>query len=394
MNSGKEVSNMIREFCGNNARARIAIWGAGSFGRYVYDQLKNREDIEIRFFLDRNSDIVGKKIGEAEIFAPEHLRANYENIVDYVLVSFLGGIRIYDEFMKFGNIRFGVVKDRVFQNKLEFKIELTKDNNIFWVGNSNRPLLKSMETHVVDYCNLNCKGCSHFSNLYHKGDMIPFDIYCKDLKQLSENVNIFRFNMLGGEALLNDRIIDYINFTRKSLPYSDIALITNGLLLPTQKEEFFISCLHNNILIEVSEYLPTLRMKDQIISILERYGIIYRIRENISKFMKNIDLSGKVDKYKALESCLQGGCNLLREGKLYKCPFEALGDKFFEHFQLDMRFFERGGVDIYEPGLDWKELIYNYEKNPVDACRYCGKGEWFPWESSHNPTVNDWIVRN
>lgn len=340
--------------------------------------------------MDRNLDLTGKKVEDVDIFAPEYLMSDNEKIVDYVLVSFPGGISIYNDFLKFGNISFGVVKDRVFEDKLELKNELIEDNNIFWITNSDRPLLSTIETNIVDYCNLNCKGCTHFSNLFHRGDMVPFSTYCKDLKQLCQNVNIFRFNMLGGEALLNDRIIDYINFTRENLPYSDIGFITNGLLLPRQKEEFFICCVNNNILIEVSEYLPTSRMKDQIIGILEHYGIMYKIRANIDKFMKNIDLSGKSDQYNAMINCLQGGCNFLRNGKLYKCPFEALGNRFFEHFQLDIRL--QGGVDIYDKGLNWQELIYNYENEPVDACRYCGIGEWFPWENSGNPTIDDWVL--
>lgn len=382
---------MVKELYGNKKRTKFAIWGAGRFGRFIYEQLKNREDIIISFFLDRNPDIVGKKIGEIEIFPLEYLQTDGANMADCVLVSFPRGIKIYSEFPKWRNIRFGVVKDRVFQDRLELKDDLMEDSNIFWVTDCDRPLMQTMETNIVDYCNLNCKGCTHFSNLYHKGDMVPFDTYCKDLKQLSQHVNILRFNLLGGEVLLlKETIINYINTTREILPYSDIGLITNGLLLPKQKEDFFLCCLENNIVIEVSEYMPTTCIKEQITEILDHYGIMYKIRENIGKFMKNIDLSGKMNKYEAMQECLQGGCNFLRKGKLYKCPFEALGNKFFEHFQLDIRL--QGGIDIYDKGLDWKELIYNYEKEPVDACRYCAKGEWFPWESSGSPAVNDWIV--
>lgn len=371
---------------------RIAIWGAGRFGRYVYDQLKNRKDVDIRYFVDRNTDIAGKRIGEIDIFTPEQLQLDGGSAVDYVLISFLDGINTYDQLSKFKNIKFGIVKDRVFENELEFKHVLKEDNNIYWIADSNRPLLKTIETNVVDYCNLNCKGCSHFSNLYHIGDMIPFDTYCRDLTQLSQKVNLFRLNLLGGEALLNDKIIDYFRFSRSILPYTDICLVTNGLLLPKQKEEFFMCCIENNILVEVSEYLPTSHMKNQIISTLNQYEIMYKFREDIHEFMKNIDLSGKSNKYTAMKNCLQDGCNFFRNGKLYKCPFEALGNVFFEHFQFDIRL--QGGVDIYSEEIDWKELIYNYEFEPVDACKYCGKGEWFSWEYSNSPTAEEWIVKN
>lgn len=371
---------------------KVAIWGAGRFGRYVYDQIKDRKDIDVRCFLDRNPDIVGREIDQKSVFTPEQLQQDSEILVDYVLVSFLNGICIYNQLPEFKNIRFGIVKDRVFSDKLALKNRLMDDSNIFWVEDSNRPLLRAVETNIVDYCNLNCKGCSHFSNLYHAGDMLPFDTYCKDLEQLSRKVNIQIFSILGGEALLNERITDYIDFTRKVLPYTDICIITNGLLIPAQKEEFFSCCIENNISIEITEYLPTSRMKDQIIHILDQYGIMYNFREKINAFMKNIDLSGKEDKYNAMKHCLQDNCNFLRNGKIYKCPFEALGNKFFEHFQIDIRL--AGGVDIYADDLDWKKVKDRLEKEPVDACRYCGKGEWFPWEYSNNPTADEWLVRS
>lgn len=369
---------------------KIAIWGAGRFGRYVYDQLKDRQGLDISCFLDRNLNLTGSKIDGIDIIVPEHLQADGEMDVDYVLVSFLGGIGIYDQLLEFRKTKFGIVKDRVFKNKLELKDKLMEDSNIFWIVDSGKPLYKSMETHVVDYCNLNCKGCSHFSNLCHAGDIVPFNTYCRDLEQIARKVNLFCFSILGGEALLSDKILDYIRVSRQILPYADILLITNGLLLPAQKEEFFISCAENNIAIEVSEYPPTSRMRDQIIRVLNQYGVMYHIRDGINQFMKNIDLSGKADKYNAMKSCLQDGCNFLRNGKLYKCPFEALGNKFFEHFQLNICL--QGGVDIYDEGQNWKELVYSLEKEPVDACRYCGKGEWFAWENSASPTVDEWIV--
>jgi len=53
---------------------KIAIWGgAGGFGRYVYAQLRERKDIDIRCFVDSNPNIVGKKVDGISISAPEQL---------------------------------------------------------------------------------------------------------------------------------------------------------------------------------------------------------------------------------------------------------------------------------------------------------------------------------
>ena len=85
-------------------RDGIAIWGAGGFGRYAYDQLKKRKDIDIRCFLDKDPGCQDKKIDGIEIYAPEQLRSGGEIIVDYVLISFLEGISIYNQLSEFKGV--------------------------------------------------------------------------------------------------------------------------------------------------------------------------------------------------------------------------------------------------------------------------------------------------
>lgn len=369
---------------------RIAIWGAGKFGQYVCNRLKEQKNNSVVCFIDKNPALIGERINDVEVIQPEYLQVPHKLEIDYLLVAFMDGVRVYNQLSQFGNIKVGIVKNCVMNQQLNLNGDIRKDNNIFWITTNNKPLLKYLETNIVDYCNLNCKGCSHFSNLYHVGDAIPFEIYCKDLEQISQNVNIYQYRMLGGEVLLNERLIDYIVFTRKVLPYTDIWLVTNGLLLPRQRKEFFQCCIDNNIRIEISEYKPTTYIKSQIIELLNKYEIPFSVIENLNDFGKNIDLLGNVDKYEAMKRCREHDCHFFRNGKLYKCPFEALGNKFFEYYQLDASL--QGGADIYDKGLDWGKLICQLDNHPIEACKYCGNEIHFTWEISSKPTVKDWIV--
>ena len=274
--------------------------------------------------------------------------------------------------------------------RLKIKKDLLNDNNIFWVTENDKPLLKYLETNIVDCCNLNCKGCSHFSNLYNIGDMIPYESYCKDLKQISEKVNVFQFRMLGGEVFLNRKLIDYIKFTREIMPYSEIWIVTNGLLLPRQNEEFFLCCEKYQIGIEISEYEPTAYVKEQIIESIKPYDISYHFTQKIDKFGKNIVLAGNVNNNYAMEHCREHDCHFFRQGKIYKCPFEALGNKFFEYYNLDIRL--QGGTDIYDEELEWDNLIFLLNNMPVDSCKYCGDELCFDWEASNRPIMEDWTI--
>ena len=87
-----------------------------------------------------------------------------------------------------------------------------------------------IEYHLVNHCNLNCKGCAHFAPLAKPwfADINEFE---KDLKQLSSKVIIDKLTLFGGEPLLNNDIDKFLIVARKILPNTDISVLTNGVLL-------------------------------------------------------------------------------------------------------------------------------------------------------------------
>lgn len=371
----------------------IAIWGTGNFGKYIQQQIKENDSYHIKYFVDRNSLLWGTQIDGIEVISPEQLKKIFSDELEFVLIAFTNGISTYETLLELDIDRFGIVRNRIFEAKLQLAKNLYQDRNIFWSNASylNKPLMKSLETNIVDDCNLNCRGCSHFSNLFKRGEMVPFDTFCKDLRQVSEHVYIYQFNMLGGEALLNDRITDYICFVRKTLPDSEIQLVSNGLLIPKQSEAFFKCCKENNVIISISGYKPTLLLKNEILRTLEKNHVTYSFRTDVVEFGKNIDLTGTSDKYEAMKKCRENKCHFLRYGKIYKCPFEALGNRLFEHYHLDITF--NGGTDIYDKNLDWNILLNKLSCYPVDACRYCGKEEKIEWRVANSPVLEDWVVK-
>ena len=62
------------------------------------------------------------------------------------------------------------------------------------------PFLNYLETNVVDHCNLNCKECAHFSNIYDNNYVNLVD-YQHDIKLISQKFNVCYFRILGGEPL-------------------------------------------------------------------------------------------------------------------------------------------------------------------------------------------------
>lgn len=62
--------------------------------------------------------------------------------------------------------------------------------------------LDYLETHIINKCNLNCKGCSHFSNIVDDEDApVDITVFEKDFARLSELFDhIFTIRLMGGRT--------------------------------------------------------------------------------------------------------------------------------------------------------------------------------------------------
>jgi molybdenum cofactor biosynthesis enzyme MoaA len=72
----------------------------------------------------------------------------------------------------------------------------------------NNPMLPYIvETHLVDHCNLNCKGCSHFASLVPGEVFTDIEIFKRDIARLSQIfIDVYEIRLMGGEPLLHPDI--------------------------------------------------------------------------------------------------------------------------------------------------------------------------------------------
>ena len=145
----------------------------------------------------------------------------------------------------------------------------------------------------------------------------------------------------------------------------------------------------------ISKYEPTLRLKPQIEKILQKNKVDYFFeREDIREFGKTLSMEGNSNTEYSQKACISRGCRFLRNGCLYKCPFEGLIDKFALTFNYkDVLKIERG-FNIYDENIDWEMKLESYFKEPVPLCRYCAeKCEMFQWKIKSIPEREDWLVQ-
>lgn len=167
--------------------------------------------------------------------------------------------------------------------------------------------LEIVEIHLAESCNLNCFGCNHFSQIAEK-EFPDIEIFKKDMQRLSEISKgiVGTFRLMGGEPLLNPNCIQFFDITRYFFPKSAIWLVTNGILLDKQNEDFWNSCQRNKMQIRPTKY-PIKINWDLIKDKCDQYDIplIFFNNGELEKtsWKFSLDPSGNCDNYHSFTNC-------------------------------------------------------------------------------------------
>lgn len=241
------------------------------------------------------------------------------------------------------------------------------------IKNWGDAVLPHVEMHISDHCNLNCKGCTHYSALFEK-NFPKFENAINDVIELkSKCSHIIRFYIMGGEPFLNPEIDKYIREITNILSGSDVWIVTNGLLLLSVNEEILKLISKLNVIVSISEYDPTHRIMSKIINRLDKYNVTYDIRpfDKKQKFIKPLSLNNN-SIYPNI--CISDGCINIWNGKIARCPSLMYVKRLNEYFDINLP--EDGIMDLYDCP-EGKELV-NLLKRKVPLCSHCvdNKIDW------------------
>lgn len=262
-------------------------------------------------------------------------------------------------------------------------------NECVRVDTCDKGTLGYVEMHVTDHCNLNCKGCTHYSPIF--ADNFPnLDKRLADIARLKEKVtNILVLRLMGGEPLLHPELPAFVGKVRELLPETDLRIVTNGLLIPTASDDLFEALRKNDIAVDVSEYAPTKKIRGQIEKKLSHHKIKYSIAAWDIKqaFLKPLSLSPS-SKYEHF--CFSNGCINLWEGKIARCPSVMYLERFNEKFGTEL---PGDGVYDLDTCPSGKELIQLLNQS-IPLCRHCVDNR-VSWEQcGRNITVEDFAVHD
>jgi hypothetical protein len=255
-----------------------------------------------------------------------------------------------------------------------------------------KPDLAYVETHIVDRCNMNCRGCSHFSPIADQwfADPVKYLRDMKRLKTLFSNIRVIR--IMGGEPLLHPRIERFLIDTKTVFPNADVRVVSNGLILDSMPETFWETCRANSISIDLTIYPPAKNKLKFLLELGKTRGVKMKVT-TADFFFAFYNSRGNSDPEISFRQCKLrwNRCTNLREGCLYSCPISSYIDIFNRCFGTKIP--KNGNVDIYAPEISGWAIKKALKKAPL-TCRYCTCG-WekvpkFSWSHSTR-CITDWV---
>lgn len=362
----------------------ILIYGAGYNGKIVLELLQKdyKDSCNMTGFIDKykNGEYCGYpvyRIEEAE---------NFRGRIILALSDFEAAKDVC-----------GFLKDRGHKDIFWFsyKREIPYPDNFFveqcndckaWKGGGGGILLQA-EMHVMDSCNLNCRGCTHYAPIF-PNDLPDLNSRLLDVRALSGKLShIVRFFILGGEPFLNPEINSYICGIRAILPDTQLFIVTNGLLIEHLSKETLECIKNHDVWIHISEYEPTRSRMHNIREILNTYHIYYEVRKAIGKRKFNLPLSlSESSKYP--RKCISDGCVTIWNGKIARCPSVMYISHFNEYFHTNLP--EEGIMELEHCAAGEKLLHVLQEEIPL--CRHCVWNEMEWSVCGRNAKLEDFAV--
>lgn len=244
-----------------------------------------------------------------------------------------------------------------------------------WVRNRCfpwRPVLDTVELHLADTCNLNCRGCLHFSPYCKPHFAGTAEVEGELRLLLSKFAAVRHVHLLGGEPLLNGHCAEILRAVRRMCPQTRLSLVTNGLLLLKQDDAFWTAARETRTMLDMTHYPVMDAMTvEEIGRKCLAEGVLLRVTV-CSGFLDKILPEGTADPREAFRTCRRSQyCPYLRGGRLYPCATAYhVADGLI-------------GV-ARDPGISLKDssarAILIYLQTPSAVCRHC-RG---------NPPLVDW----
>lgn len=249
-----------------------------------------------------------------------------------------------------------------------------------------------LEYYITISCNLNCIACSTFSPLIKgKKEFVSLDYIKEDFSKMykiSENgKRIWELALMGGEPLMHPDIVNIIKYFGEL--GIRLRLVTNGILIPSMKDEFFQALKDYKVNLKVSKY-----------KVVKYEKIFKKLIDNDIKWV-TYNLNGEFghqylhnEKVGVTDCRYRGNMYILRDGKVYTCSETAFFDVFDEKFkgEHNLKLTEDDYVDLKD--VESMDELMEKRKVVPPLCEYCdgSNKKSTKWDISTG-SIDEWLVK-
>ena len=265
-----------------------------------------------------------------------------------------------------------------------------------------RNCILTLDYHVVEHCNLNCKCCSTYAPLAQK-EFTDIEVFKADLQRLQELVGdrLLNLHLLGGEPLLHPDIEQFVVEARRIFPEIYIDVVSNGLLTKKMPDSFWNTLKEQNVVFQLSSYPINLDYQEMMAYVRSK-GVrtfSYGGGERIATFTrKALDPFGQQVMYASHIKCPMVNSTQMRKGKLYRCPTAAyvcnlnrrIKEVDPEAHEETFRLHSLDALDVHK--AQSADEVFEFLSNPTPFCRYCAVSTMqdVPWENSKRD-IREWV---
>lgn len=255
-----------------------------------------------------------------------------------------------------------------------------------------RPVLFHLDVHLTDHCNLNCRGCEHYSSI---SDPAFADVRstAHDLERLAVLFdNIEQMYLLGGEPLLHPQVEAFVAESRRIFPHTRLYVMTNGLLVNRMPDTFWETMKTHRATLLCDSY-PIGIDRERIDGLGRMHGVTVEWMKPAVEFFKipldpaaGCDPAGSFDRCRGLSNCA-----IVRDGRMYPCAHVAYADIPSKRFDLPQILpTEADSIPIH--GEVSGDEIIDFLMTAVPWCAHCDFDAFSKYEWSRGTgEPSEWI---
>jgi sulfatase maturation enzyme AslB (radical SAM superfamily) len=206
---------------------------------------------------------------------------------------------------------------------------------------------------------------------YSSPKNLSFEEIVQDFDRLMASVDhIFEIRLIGGEPFMNKEIYRVLEHIITTPNISRVVVYTNAMVPINAKYAALLR--DKRIVFSITNYGQLANKTSEVISQIDDLGINYRQSPPVNWTDSGTILSKKISAASAqdlFEKCCGKNLLTLSDGKLYRCPFAANGERLGAFSSED-----GSGVSLSARKFEIKKYVS--DRQHIAACKYC-KGRSF-----------------